>query len=99
MIQAGDQSTASRTALTLTLDIEPESDSALLRVLSTLHRRRCRVTRATFRADTGHFDQLDLCVEVATFYAPQVRPWLEALVDVHRATAHGSLPRREVFDT
>ncbi len=77
--------TSTHTALHLELELERDSETALLRVVSTLHRRRCRVLHATFHGDAGTCDQLDLHVEAPEPYAPRVEHWLRGLVDVRRA--------------
>lgn len=71
--------------LHLELELERDSGSALLRVVSTLHRRRCRVLRATFRPGAHDRDALDLIVQAPHAYAPRVEDWLRGLVDVRRA--------------
>lgn len=65
-------------ALTLRLDA---TEQALLRVLSTLHRRRCRVTAARFEADGGR-DLLALRLQAPAARAAQVERWLASLVEV-----------------
>jgi hypothetical protein len=69
----------------LELELARGSDSALLRVVSTLHRRRCRVLHASFHGDGGACDQLSLHVQAPGPYAPRVEHWLRGLVDVRRA--------------
>jgi hypothetical protein len=66
--------------LRLVLDLEPDNDTALLRVFSTLHRRRCRVIEVAYGAG-----RLTLCVEAPALYAHRVEHWLGALVDVRSA--------------
>jgi hypothetical protein len=46
--------------LALTLELEPDSATALLRTLVLLHRRRCRVTEARYQSGIGGSDRLDL---------------------------------------
>ena len=70
------------TELRLSIELERGSDSALLRVFSILHRRRCRVLQAAFRGGDGAWDHLDLRLEAPRFYAPRVAHWLSALVEV-----------------
>jgi len=70
--------------LALTLELEPDSDTALLRTLVLLHRRRCRVTEAGYRAGTGGYDRLDLRVQAPPGHAHCVPAWLSALVEVRR---------------
>jgi hypothetical protein len=71
--------------LHLTLELERGSSSALLRVVSTLHRRRCRVLRASFHASPTGRDELDLIVQAPTAHAARVEHWLRGLRDVLRA--------------
>jgi hypothetical protein len=71
--------------LHLTLELERDSGSALLRVVSTLHRRRCRVLRASFHPSPTGRDELDLVVQAPGAQAARVAHWLRSLVDVRRA--------------
>jgi hypothetical protein len=71
--------------LQLTLELARDSDTVLLRVFSTLHRRRCRVLNASFRGSGGRTDRLQLRVEAPHASASQLARWLGALVDVHSA--------------
>jgi hypothetical protein len=71
--------------LHLTLELERESGSALLRVVSTLHRRRCRVLHASFRAARNGRDELDLVIQAPAPHAARVEHWLRGLRDVVRA--------------
>ena len=79
----------SSTQAELHLSLELASDasgSALLRVVSTLHRRRCRVLHASFRTAAPHGrDELDLVIHAPAAHAPRVEHWLRSLVDVRRA--------------
>lgn len=77
--------TAAHRELHLELELERESGSALLRVVSTLHRRRCRVLHASFRPAAGGRDQLELIVQAPNAYAARVEHWLRGLIDVRRA--------------
>jgi hypothetical protein len=76
--------------LHLSLELERDGGSALLRVVSTLHRRRCRVVHASFRSAPTGTDQLDLVVSAPAPYAARVEHWLRGLVDVHRAVTVAS---------
>jgi hypothetical protein len=69
------------TELALTLVLDGASDSALLRVLATLHRRRCRVTAAGFWSERG---ELQLRLQAAPIHARRIERWLEALVEVRQ---------------
>jgi hypothetical protein len=77
---------STQTELHLSLELASgASSSALLRVVSTLHRRRCRVVHASFRLAAGGRDELDLVIEVPRSHAGRVEHWLRGLVDVRRA--------------
>lgn len=67
--------------LNLVVELGDPGDSSLLRVFSTLHRRRCRVTQVAFQAG----EQLELCVDAPPRHAGSVARWLGALVDVRSA--------------
>jgi hypothetical protein len=77
--------TSTHAELHLTLELERDSGSALLRVVSTLHRRRCRVLQASLRPTGSNRDELELILHAPDFYASRVEHWLRDLVDVHRA--------------
>jgi hypothetical protein len=82
---------AAATELCLTLELARENDAALLRVVSTLHRRRCRVLDASFRGEPhGSTDRLELRIEAPEPYAARVEHWLRGLVDVHHATVRST---------
>jgi hypothetical protein len=68
--------------LTLMVEFAADADDALLRVLSTLHRRRCRVTAAEFAADQCACGQLAVRIQAPAALAPRVAHWLDSLVDV-----------------
>jgi hypothetical protein len=85
--------------LCLTLELARENDAALLRVVSTLHRRRCRVLDASFRgagsagsagSADGGTDRLELRIQAPGQYAARVEHWLRGLVDVHHATVQST---------
>jgi len=82
--------TSTRAELHLELELEPDSDSALLRVVSALHRRRCRVVRASFSGGTGECDRLELQVLAPGLYPLRVEHWLTGLIDVRSAVARAS---------
>ena len=94
MIRAPSHPDPGATELTLTVEFNDDADDALLRVLSTLHRRRCRVTAAEFAAEFGT-DQaasarLALRIQAPAGHAGRVGHWLNSLVDVrHVSTAAG----------
>ena len=77
--------TRAQTELHLSLELERDSGSALLRVVATLHRRRCRVLHASFRPAAHGRDELDLVVQAPGPYAARVEHWLRGLIDVRRA--------------
>jgi hypothetical protein len=79
--------TSTQTELRLSLELERDSGSALLRVVSTLHRRRCRVMHASFRPASSERDALDLVVQAPGAYAGRVEHWLGALVAGRSAAA------------
>jgi hypothetical protein len=78
---------ASHVELALTLELEPGGESALLRALSVLHRRRCRVTGVEYEAapsPAGTPERLNLRLHAPPAHAHCVAAWLSALVEVHR---------------
>jgi hypothetical protein len=68
--------------LMLTLELEPDSATALVRTLVVLHRRCCRVTEAQYQSGIGGCDRLDLRVLAPAVHAHCVPAWLSALVEV-----------------
>jgi hypothetical protein len=74
----------SQVDLTLTLELEPDSTTALVRTLVVLHRRCCRVTEARYQSGIGGYDRLDLRVLAPPVHAHCVPAWLSALVEVRR---------------
>ena len=75
--------TAERTEFQLELALSG-SDSALLRVVATLHRRRCRILSACLHDDDRGAARLQVRVAAPPAYAARVEHWLSALVDVRR---------------
>jgi hypothetical protein len=73
--------------LTLTLELEPDSTTALVRTLVVLHRRCCRVTEARYQSGIGGCDRLDLRVLAPPVHAHCVPAWLTALLEVRRVIA------------
>jgi hypothetical protein len=71
------QASPERTQLSLTLELDASDDTSLLRVLSTLSRRQCRVLRASF---TGRLLLLE--IEAHDARAGSVAAWLSALMPV-----------------
>jgi hypothetical protein len=81
---------ASHVELELTLELEPGAGSALLRALSVLHRRHCRVTGVEYEAAPsaeGAPERLNLRLHAPPAHAHCVAAWLSALVDVRRVAA------------
>jgi hypothetical protein len=72
------------TELALTVELEQDSGFGLLRAISLLHRRRCRVVSVDYRSGAGPHDRLDLRVEAPPLHAHCVEAWLSALVEVRR---------------
>ena len=93
MIRASSQPTAGATELTLTIEFGDDADDGLLRVLSTLHRRRCRVTAADFAADRAVPGRLALRIHAPAAQAGSVGHWLNSLIDVrHVSTTATAAP-------
>jgi acetolactate synthase regulatory subunit len=94
MIRAPSQPDPGATELTLTVEFHDDADDALLRVLSTLHRRRCRVTAAEFAAefaaDQAASGRLALRIQAPAAHAGRVGHWLNSLVDVRHVSATAS---------
>lgn len=84
------QAPSTQAELYLTLQLEPDSGSALLRVVSTLHRRRCRILQASFRQVAGSCDELQLHILAPRAYAVRVEHWLLGLIDVRGAVTVAS---------
>jgi hypothetical protein len=68
--------------LRLTLELDSDSPTALVRTLTLLHRRRCRVTEAEYRSCIAGCDYLDLQVQAPSAHAHCVPAWLSALLEV-----------------
>jgi hypothetical protein len=92
MIRAPLPANARATELTLMIEFgtDADADDALLRVLSTLHRRRCRVTAAEFAAgfaaDRAAPGQLALRIRAPAGQAGRVAHWLNSLLDVRKVS-------------
>src|ERR1700729_3784331 len=82
MIRALSQPNRGATELTLMVELAENADDALLRVFSTLHRRRCRVTAVEFATDRRASGWLALRVQAPAAHAGRVAHWLNSLVDV-----------------
>jgi acetolactate synthase regulatory subunit len=87
MIQTASPPT-SPAELLLSVELQAGSECALLRALSLLHRRRCRVLEARYWSAAGA-DRLTLRVQAPPRHAHCVEMWLSSLIDV-RAVAIGS---------
>jgi hypothetical protein len=72
--------------LSLRVELHRTGDDALLRIVSLLHRRRCRVTAAEFAAAPGAPGRLALRMLAPPAHVGRVEHWLGSLVDV-RAVA------------
>ena len=70
------------TQLTLSVELKIGGECGLLRALSLLHRRRCRVVEARYWSAAGA-DRLTLRVQAPPRHAHCVEMWLASLVDVH----------------
>jgi hypothetical protein len=70
------------TELALSLELESDAQSALLRALTLLHRRRCRVVEARY----DRTDHLTVVVQAPSRHAHCVQAWLSSLVDVAAVT-------------
>lgn len=77
------------TELELSLELETGAQSALVRALTLLHRRRCRVVEAHY----DRTDHLTVVVQAPARHAHCVQAWLSALVDVAAVTAQPPSPR------
>ncbi len=83
------------TELALSLELQPGSDTGLLRALTLLHRRRCRVLEV--RYDRTH--RLTVVVQPPSRHAHCVEAWLSSLIDVRAVTSHaGPASRAEPWD-
>jgi hypothetical protein len=68
--------------LSLVVELHRAGDDALLRVISLLHRRRCRVTAAEYSALPGARAKLALRLLAPPAHAGRVEQWLGSLIDV-----------------
>jgi hypothetical protein len=68
--------------LSLIVELHRAGDDALLRVISLLHRRRCRVTAAEFSALPDARGRLALTLLAPPAHAARVQRWLGSLIDV-----------------
>jgi acetolactate synthase regulatory subunit len=79
------------TELSLSVELRPGSENGLLRALTVLHRRRCRVLEARY-GSAGDANRLALRVEAPPRHAHCLERWLSSLVDVRAVVAGPSLP-------
>ena len=93
MIRAPSHPNPGATELTVTVEFTDDADDALLRVLSTLHRRRCRVTAAEFAAEHSASGRLALRIQAPDAHAGHVGHWLSSLVDVRHVSATATAGR------
>jgi hypothetical protein len=82
LIQADASPNTEPSELSLRVELHRTGDDALLRIVSLLHRRRCRVTAAEFSADPGASGWLSLRMLAPAGHAGRVEHWLGSLVDV-----------------
>lgn len=81
------------TSLALVVELDGDDDTALLRVLSLLARRRCRVHSATFAPEPARGGaELRLELDVPERLGPNLIAWVSALVAV-RSVAGVTDPR------
>ena len=70
--------------LSLVVELRGAGDDELLRVISLLHRRRCRVTAAEFSRPPGVAARLTLRLLPPAAHAGRVEQWLASLIGVGR---------------
>lgn len=83
-------SSPARVELALTVELEPGNGSGLLRALSLLHRRHCRVIAVRYEAAASSpeaRERLLLQLQAPPRHAHCVPSWLSSLVEVHRVSA------------
>ena len=78
------------TELALSLELHAGSECGLLRALTLLHRRRCRVLEARYDSPAGAPERLSLVVQAPPRHAHCLQAWLSSLVDVRAVEAHVS---------
>jgi hypothetical protein len=82
MTRAPEQPNDDSAEVALNVELHRAGDDALLRIVSLLHRRRCRVTAAEFSAAPGASGRLALRMLAPAAHAGRVEHWLSSLVDV-----------------
>ena len=75
------------TELALSLELRAGSECGLLRALTLLHRRRCRVLEARYDSPAGAPERLSLLVQAPPRHAHCLEAWLSSLVDVRAVRA------------
>lgn len=68
--------------MALVVELHRAGDDALLRVISLLHRRRCRVTAAEFSTTPDAPGRLSLRLLAPPAHAGRIEQWLGSLIDV-----------------
>lgn len=72
----------SQVELAFALEIDPESPTALLRIVALLHRRRCQVSEAGYRSRIDECGHLELRIDAPRAHAHCVAAWLSTLLEV-----------------
>jgi hypothetical protein len=78
------------TELALSLELQADSECGLLRALTLLHRRRCRVLEARYVTRPGAPERLSLRVQAPPRHAHCLEAWLSSLIDVRAVRAQVS---------
>lgn len=78
------------TELALSLELHAGSECGLLRALTLLHRRRCRVLEARYDSPPGAPERLSLRIQAPARHAHCLEAWLSSLIDVRAVRAHVS---------
>ena len=84
------QPPGSAAELSLVVELHRAGDDALLRVISLLHRRRCRVTAAEFSALPGARARVALRLLAPPAHAGRIEQWLGSLIDVDAVAQTGA---------
>ena len=84
------QPPGSASELSLVVELHRAGDDALLRVISLLHRRRCRVTAAEFSALPDARARLALRLLAPAAHAGRIEQWLGSLIDVGAVVRKGA---------
>ena len=70
------------TELALSLELQAGSECGLLRALTLLHGRRCRVLEIRYDSPPGAPERLSLRVQAPPRHAHCLEAWLSSLIDV-----------------